>query len=102
MRKKNVYFAERPDKVMVTVNGDAAIVEMPTGITEIEAEDGTQYCADVYYVHTKNTPNLKERVERNYDAWLEVAQAVEQPKTTVEDLAEAINVLTDIVIGGMI
>lgn len=103
MRTKNVYYAERPERVIVLANGGSAIVEMPVGITEIETEDGLQYCAEnVYTVQTRNTPNLKQRVEQNYEAWMAAAQVVEEPKTTVEDLAEAINALTDIVIGGML
>lgn len=103
MRTKNVYYAERPDRVIVTANGDTACVEMPVDITEIETEDGVQYHADtVYFIQTRNTPDLKQRVEHNYDAWIAVAQVIESPRTTVDDLVEAINALTDMVIGGMV
>lgn len=102
MMTKNVYFAEQPDRVIVTANGANAVVELPVDVTEVETEDGVQYCADIVYsISTKNTPNLKERVEANYDAWLEVASVVEPQKATLDDAIEAINTLTDLVIGGM-
>lgn len=103
MRTRNVYYAERPDKVIVTANGDTACVEIPVDITEIETEDGVQYRADtVYSIQTRNTPDIKQRVEKDYYAWIAVAQTIEPPKTTVDDLVEAINALTDMVIGGMV
>lgn len=102
MMTKNVYFAEQPDRVIVTANGAKAVVELPVDVTEVETEDGVQYCANIVYsISTKNTPNLKERVEANYDAWLEVASVVEPQKATLDDAIEAINTLTDLVIGGM-
>lgn len=102
MRTRNVYYAERPDTVIVNVSGDSAVVEMPVNVTEVETEDGVQYLAEtVLSVRTRNTPGLKERVEQHYDAWKEIAQVVEPPKTTVDDLVDAINALTDMVIGGM-
>lgn len=102
MMTKNVYFAEQPDRVIVTANGEKAVVELPVNVAEVETEDGVQYCADtVYSISTKNTPNLRERVEANYAAWLEVARVVEPQKATLDDAIEAINTLTDLVIGGM-
>lgn len=102
MMTRNVYYAERPDRVIVTANGSKAVVELPVDVTEVETEDGVQYLADtVYCISTKNTPNLKERVEANYDAWVEIASVVEPQKATLDDAIEAINTLTDLVIGGM-
>lgn len=102
MQTNDVYYAEQPNRVVVTVNGGNALVEFPVNVTEVETEDGKQYCAEkVYSLRTKATENLAERVEANYDAWLDIAKVVETPKTTVNDLVDAINALTDMVIGGM-
>lgn len=102
MMTRNVYYAEQPDRVMVTAHGKTAIVELPVGITEVETEDGVQYRADIVYsISTRNTPGLKQRVEANYNSWLEVASVVEPQKATLDDAIEAINTLTDLVIGGM-
>ena len=49
---------------------------------------------------TMATPNLQERVEQNYEAWFELASKTEPQKATLDDAIEAINVLTDLIIGG--
>lgn len=101
MQTNNVYYSDRPDRVMVTTNGSRAIVEFPINVQEIETEDGTQYLAEkVYSLSTQSTDNLRERVVANYDAWLDIAKTVEPPKASVDDLVEAIDALTDIIIGG--
>lgn len=101
MQTKNVYYAEEPDRVMVTTCGDNALVEFPIGVTKVQADDGVQYLAKkVYSLKTRATANLKERIERNYDAWLDMAQVEEIPQTTISDLVEAVNALTDMMLGG--
>ena len=101
MQTNGVYYADRPDRVMITTNGSNALVEFPINVQEIETEDGIQYFAEkVYSIKTQATDNLLGRVEANYDAWLDIAKIVEPPQTTVDDLVEAINALTDMVIGG--
>lgn len=102
MQTRKVYYAERPDSVIVTAHGSKAVVELPVNISEVETEDGVQYLAEaVYYLATRNTPGLKERVEANYNAWLEVASEIEPEKATLDDAIEAINALTDLVLGGL-
>ena len=101
MLTRNVYYGEQPDSVIVTERGGKAVIEFPTNVSEIEKEDGTQYNAEtVYYVVTSATPNLKARVEAEFEAWLELAkEAVSQP-ATLDDVVEALNALTEYVIGG--
>lgn len=102
MLTKNVYFAERPDSVIIRTHDTKAIVEIPKGITKVETEDGTQYMAkELYSIETRNAPGLKERVEKNKNLWIEAAKKSEPAKASLEDVIEAINTLTDIVIGGM-
>lgn len=97
---RNVYYAEQPDEVIVTERGGKAIIEFPTDVSEIETEDGTQYKADVvYYIETAATPNLKGRVEAEFDAWLDLAKIPAVQPTTLDDVVEALNALTEIVIG---
>ena len=101
MQTNGVYYASRPSRVMVTTFGDNANIEFPINVREVEAEDGTQYFAEkVFSLRTKATDDLLARVEANYEAWLEIAKLVKPPQTTVEDLVEAINALTDMVLGG--
>lgn len=101
MLTKNVHYAENPDKIIVLRNGNIAVVEMPTEVKEIELEDErTEYVAEkVYSVRTQNTPNLEERVEANYEEWLALAAEVEPQMATLEDVIDAVNALTEIVIG---
>lgn len=101
MQTKNVYYSEQPDKVIITSNGKFAEVELPVNVTEIENEEGTQYVAEtVYRTRTIAAPNLKERVLENYEQWLEKAKETEPQRTELSDVVEALNALTEIVLGG--
>lgn len=100
MLAKNVHYSERPDRIIITTIGSKAVIEMPVDIKEVETEEGTDYVCNVYSVTTKATSNLAERVERNYDKWIEIASKPELQKVDLADVIEAINVLTDMVLGG--
>lgn len=102
---KNVCYAQMPDEVIVKIHGDRAYVEMPVNVTESTYErDGEtviDYVAEtVYFVTTKPTKNLAERVLADKEAWIEIAKQTAPIETTVADLVEAINALTEIVLGG--
>lgn len=103
MQTKNVFYGERPDRVIVRSKGGEAIVELPVNVSEVEREDGTEWKAEtVYSIRTMDRPNLKERVEANYEAWLDAAKKVAEPQaTSLGDVVEAINALTDLILGGM-
>lgn len=102
MLTRNVHYAEKPDKIIVLRNGSIAVVEMPTEVTQVELDDErSEYVAGkVYSVRTTNTPNLEERVEASYDEWLALASEAEPKTATLEDVIDAVNALTEIVIGG--
>ena len=101
MLTRNVYYSEQPNNVIVTVNGDKAVVEFPLNVSEVEVEEGSMWLAEsVYSVETMNTPNLAERVEANFDKWLDLAKQPKPQTTNLEDVVEAINALTEIVLGG--
>lgn len=103
MQTKNVYYSEQPESVIVNAFGDKAIIEFPVNVTEVEAEEGASWLAEtVYCFETMNTPNLKERVEANYEAWLELAKKPAPQVTALDDVVEALNALTEIVLGGEI
>ena len=79
-----------------------AVVEFPLNVKKVTTEDGTQYLAEnVYSLETVNTPQLEQRIKDNFNMWLERAKADEpvQP-TTIDDVVEALNALTEFVIGG--
>lgn len=101
MQTKNVYYSEQPDRVIVTERGDKAIVEFPCNVTAIENEARTDFLAEtVYFLETMPTPNLKNRVEAEYDAWLEAAKTPAPQAVNLTDVVDAINALTEIVLGG--
>ena len=100
MQIKNVYYAEQPEAVIVNERGGKAVVEMPVGVTEIETEDRHEWLAEtVYYIETTSTPSLKERVEAEYEDWLEIAKYPVPQPASIADVVDALNALTEIVIG---
>ena len=101
MLTKNVYYAVKPERFLITSTGNKAVVEFPLNVTEVEVEEGVQYLAEsVYSLVTVNTANLADRIAQNYEAWLEKAKEPVSQEVTLEDVMEAVNVLTDIVLGG--
>lgn len=100
MQTKNVYYSTKPDRVMVTAKGDKALIEFPTDVTEVANEEGTQWCAKVVYsIVTFARKNLKQIVERNYDAWLKIAQIVAPSETQLsnDDIANALIELAELI-----
>lgn len=76
-------------------------MEFPLNVTEVEAEEGTHYVAEmVYSLSTTATSDLADRIEANFDAWLKKAKEPEMPQTTLEDVVEAVNMLQELIIGG--
>ena len=53
----------------------------------VEIERG-RWSADVYELTTAYTPNIEERIESNYDAWLKHAKDVDYEKTASEPTLE--------------
>ena len=103
MLTRNVHYAEQPDTVIVnrTEKSEYAVVEFPLDVEEVEREEGTEYvAAEVYSLRTMNKPGLKDRVLDNYEEWLEKAKQPEPQTTDLADVVEAINVLTDLILGG--
>lgn len=101
MQTKNVHFSERPESVIVTTVGRKATIDFPVGITEVEKEDGMEYVAEtVYTMSTIATPRLKERIDANYEEWLNIAKQPVKQAPEMYDIIEAINALTDLIIGG--
>lgn len=97
MMIENVYYATQPDRVLVTAKGKRAIIEFPIGVSE--TEEGW-VAETVYSIETMNTQNLEKRVNANYELWLELAKKPEPQTTELSDVVEAINALTEIVLGG--
>lgn len=89
--------------MVITTCGSVSVVEFPLDVQEViieGEEDRVEYVADsVYSLTTMNTANLRERIEGNYEEWLEKAKEVVTPKTSLEDVMEAVNALAEIVIG---
>ena len=101
MLTRNVFYSERPETFSILHYGTKAVVSFSLNVSEVETEEGTQYLAEeVYSLETIYTPNLAERIEENLEAWLNKAKEPEKETVTLSDIMEAINTLTDIVIGG--
>lgn len=101
MQTNNVYYSQQPDNVIVTSRGNRAVIEFPLNVTKVEAEDGEQWKAEtVYSFETAARSGLKEKIEANYDAWLKRAKEVEPQAATLSDVVDAINALTDLILGG--
>ncbi len=105
MTKSNVSYTEEPARFDIRTNGSKAVIVFPVNVTSREVEDETgtrtEWVAEkVYEFETNNTPNLSDRVDAHYEQWRALSMVPETPKTTVEDLEEAINALTDLILGG--
>lgn len=101
MMTKDTHFADEPQRFIITTADNMAHIEFPTNVREIETEERTEYVADVYYMRTANRDGLHDEIKNNYEAWLARAMEEPMPKTSLEDVVDAVNALVDIVIGGM-
>lgn len=54
----------------------------------------------VYDINRPWSNTLESEIEAGYEDWLAIAQAEAEPKVTLEDVVDAINELTDFIIGG--
>lgn len=104
MLTRNVYFAERPERVIVNrigATGYTCRVDLPVNIEEVAGPEGeTQYKADVYSVNAGYTVNIAERIEANYEAWLAKAQnePEPEPEPNIRELKEANDMLTECIL----
>lgn len=101
---KNVYYQEEPEKVEIRRYGRKATVVFATDIRkreETEEEDGGYIAGKVYTIDVDYTKKLRSRVEENYDEWLLRAKKSETKETTLEDVVEALETLTDVVMGAI-
>ena len=53
----------------------------------VEIEPG-RWRADIYELATAYTPNIEERIESNYDAWMSHAKDVDAERNTAEPTLE--------------
>jgi hypothetical protein len=63
----------------------------------IEIEPG-RWSADVYDLTTAYTPNIEERIESNYDAWIAHAKDIEPellPPPTIEERLAKVEIVID-------
>lgn len=100
---RNITYQERPAPFEIRKHGRMATVVFPMDVVEAEGPEGeAEYLARrVYVLETGWTQGLEERIQGDFSKWLANAKKPEDPKTTLDDLVEAINTLTDIVMGGM-
>ena len=104
MLTRNVFYSQEPERVSVHrigSNGYTARVDFPVNVQQIVMpDDQPQYKADVYSIEVGFTVVLKGRIENNYEAWLAVAKEIPTPQPTINDVIEAVNELTDLILGG--
>lgn len=101
MQTKNVYYPYQPDRIIVESSENRALVQFPVNVTEVMVGEETNWLAEtVYWFFTMPTSNLKERIEKSHDKWLELAKKPEPQVAGLNDVVEALNALTEIVLGG--
>lgn len=101
MQTKNVYYTQEPDRFAIRKNTENAVVEFPVNVREVEIEKQTYYLAEtVYSIATMLTLDLEDRINADFEAWLEKAKQPETEKAELYDVIEALNTLAEIVIGG--
>lgn len=100
---KKVQFAENPPEVRVIPigNGTHARVEISNNVyTDIDSEENTIYFADLYILeNVKYTPNLENRILTQKESWMKKASITLPVNPTLQDAIDAINALTEIVLG---
>lgn len=90
---EKTYFTNEPERILyLKQNEGPAEVWLRQNIEEIETEEGIQWTAEEVMIHTNLT---QEEIESQFDSYF-----FEEPETTVDDLVEAIDLLTTIVLEG--
>ena len=119
---KNVTYSEQPPSFEIRRAGSKAVIVFPCDVEEIQVEETepeteesssglpelgggtktvTQYVAhNVYQLETNWTQNLEQRVSANLEAWKARAMIPEEKEATLSDVIEAVNTLTEIILGG--
>lgn len=93
---KNVYYQEEPEPFEIRKHGKMATIVFPT---EVEQTDAGDYLAKkVYALDVCYTFNLQDRIESNFERWLERAKEPDAKEATLSDVIEAVNTLADIVL----
>ena len=94
MKSITTYSATEPERVAFFPQRDgSAEVYLRRNIRqEPDGEDGTIWAADEVFIRTRLS---REEVEARFDNYFE-----EEIETTIEDLAEAIEILTHIILEG--
>lgn len=95
MMMEKVQFSELPEKIFYLKHSDgSAEARLRRNIQEVETDDGVMWTAtEVFIPHTMLTV---EELDGQFDTYF-----YEEPETTIADLTEAIDILTEIVLGGM-
>ena len=75
-----------------------ALVSFPLDVEE--TDEGCWMAGKVYDINRPWSDTLESEIEADYERWLAIAQEEAVPKATLEDVVEAINELTDLIIGG--
>lgn len=87
-----VYFTAEPDRILYMPQNDGtAEVWLRRNIRQEETEEGLVWVADEVSFKTRLA---REEVIAQADSYF-----IEEPETTIEDLVEALDILTGIVIG---
>lgn len=89
---EKAYFTAEPDRIIYLPQSDgSAEVRLRRNITSEETEEGQVWTADEVFFRTRLP---QEEVEAQFDSYF-----IEEPETTMDDLVEALNILTDLMIG---
>lgn len=91
---EKVMYSELPERITYMRHHDgSAEAKLRKNIEEIITEDGTMWTANEVYI--PHTMLAQEEIEAQFDSYFKI----EEPEATIEDLTEALDILTSIVLG---
>ena len=88
MPQRTEFSACPPPYKVERIGEHSAKISFAENAEEIKSEGGSRWAADVYDLTTAYTPNIEERIESNYDAWMSHAKDVDAERNAAEPTLE--------------
>lgn len=74
---KHVEFSNYPPAFEIAQLNGSVVIRFYCDVNEITKEDLSTYSATCYEMTTRQSANLKQRIEQNYDMWLAKAKEID-------------------------
>lgn len=88
MPQRTEFSACPPPYKVDRIGEHSAKISFAENAEEIKSDGGSRWVADIYDLTTTYTPNIEERIEFNYDAWISRAKEVDAEKSIEEPTME--------------